>query len=88
MRDYLTLLLRRDTLLALGACLVVVDIVLRGFARSNRRDQAYRKQHHLDNPTGVLAQDRTDHHLEKHLPRYAAALLVAGVISVLTAFFR
>jgi hypothetical protein len=86
--DYLPLLLRRDTLLALGVCLVVVGIVLRGFARSNRRDQAYRKQHRLDNPEGDLAQDRTDQHLEKNLPRYAAACLLGGFALVVVAFFR
>lgn len=87
-RDYLPLLLRRDTLLALGVCLVVIGVVLRGFARSSRRDQAYRKQHRLDNPQGDLDQGDLDRHLEKNLPRYAGACLLGGIALVLIAFFR
>lgn len=88
MRELLPLLLRRDTLLALGVCLIVVGIILRGFARSSRRDQAYRKQHLLDSPGDDPVLDRTDQHLEQNLPRYAAAGLIVGLILVVTAFFR
>ena len=87
-RDYLPLLLRRDTLLALGVCLVVIGLVLRGFARSSRRDQAYRKQHHLDNPMDEPSQDRIDLHLEKNLPRYTAACFIAGFALVVIAMIR
>jgi hypothetical protein len=87
-RDYLPILLRRDTLQALGVCLVIIGLVLRGFARSSRRDQAYRKQHRLDNPANDPGQDRTDLHLEKHLPRYAAGCLIAGFALVVIAMLR
>lgn len=78
----------RDTLLAVGVCLVMVGIVLRGVARSNRRSQALRKQHLLDDPSTPDESDRTDRHLEKNLPRYAAGCIVVGLTLVVTAFFR
>jgi hypothetical protein len=86
--DYLDLLTRRDTLLALGWCLAIVGVVMRGLARSSRRDQALRRQQALDDPASTDGLDRTDRHLEKYLPRYATACIAAGLILVLTAFFR
>ncbi|HEX2862034.1 MAG TPA: hypothetical protein VHN79_10360 [Lacunisphaera sp.] len=86
--DYLELLTRRDTLLALGVCLVVVGVVLRGLARSARREQALRKQHQLENLALAEAPDRTERHLEQHLHRYAAGTIIAGVLMCVVAFFR
>ena len=80
--------MNRDTLLAAGGCLVMIGLALRGFARSNRRDQALRKQHRLDNPSSPDESDRTDRHLEKNLPRYAAGCISVGLILVVAAFFR
>lgn len=86
--DYLELLTRRDTLLALGACLVVIGVVMRGIARSGRRDQALRRQQALDDPLTAGGLDPADRHLEKYLPHYATGCILAGVILVLTAFLR
>jgi len=78
----------RDSLLAVGVCLVVIGVILRGIARSNRRDQALRKQHRLDNPSAPDESNRTDLHLEKNLPRYAAGCIIVGLSLVVAAFFR
>lgn len=73
-------------LVGVGACLVVVGFVMRGIARGNRRDQAYRKQHDLSacEPDDDNQPDVIDRHLEKWLPRYATACIAAGFATVLT----
>lgn len=86
--NFLDLLTRRDTLLALGVCLVIVGVVLRSIAKSGRRDQARRKQERLDHPTHPPATDRLDRHLELNLPRYAAGCLIAGLILFVVAWLR
>lgn len=86
--SYLELLTRRDILLALGSCLVVVGCVLRGIARSGRRDEALRKQHQLDNGSLGGETDRTDRHLEQYLPRYATIAICSGVVLLVVAFLR
>lgn len=80
--------MNRDALLAVGVSLVVAGIILRGVARSNRRDQALRKQHHLDDRTASDETDRADRHLEKYLPRYAAGCITIGLTLVIASFFH
>jgi hypothetical protein len=86
--SYLELIIRRDILLALGSCLVVVGCVLRGIARSGRRDEARRKQHQHDNgsPDGEIGS--TDRHLEQYLPRYATVAIGVGAVLLVAAFLR
>ncbi|MFZ5496717.1 MAG: hypothetical protein ACOZE5_15460 [Verrucomicrobiota bacterium] len=81
--------MNRGTLIALGACLVIVGVVLRGLARSNRRDQAFRKQHDLAaaEPDAGNQPDAFDRHLEKWLPRYAAFCIAAGFLAMLAALW-
>lgn len=72
----------RDLLLGVGACLVVVGVVMRGLARGSRREQARRKQHDLAAAETELAPapDAIDRHLEKWLPRYGTACVILGVM--------
>ena len=86
--DTVDVLTRRDTLRAVGVCLVVVGAVLRSLARSARRDQARRKQHQLENPADPPGVDAVDRHLENNLPRYAAGCLIVGGLLFVAAFFR
>jgi hypothetical protein len=87
--DYFVLLTRRDTLLALGACLVVVGFVLRGMARAGHRAQSLRKQHRLDNPLAKGNEaDQVDRHLEQYLPLYSTVAICVGVVLSVIAFFR
>jgi hypothetical protein len=86
--DFISLLTRRDTLLALGVCLVIVGVVLRGIARSGRRDQARRKQQRLAPRADLSEPDPVDQHLETNLPRYAAGCLIAGLVLCVAAFLR
>jgi hypothetical protein len=86
--SYLELLTRRDILLALGSCLVVVGCVLRGIARFGRRDEALRKQHLLDHGSLGEQADRTERHLEQYLPRYATVAICMGVVVLIVAFLR
>lgn len=86
--DVLDLLTRRDTLRAVGVCLVIVWAVLRSIARAGRRDQAWRKQHRLDDPADPPESDSVDRHLENNLPRYAAGCLIAGLILFVISFLR
>lgn len=74
----------RDLLVGVGACLVVIGVVMRGLARSSRRDQARRKQHDLAAADADLAPapDAFDRHLEKWLPRYGAACVAAGTLLI------
>jgi hypothetical protein len=86
--DYLELLTRRDTLLALGTCLVVIGIVLRGFARSSRRDRALRKQQMLDDPEPVLPPEPFSLWLENNIGRIAGIAIVAGILITIAGFWR
>lgn len=76
--------MNRDLLVGVGACLVVTGLVMRGLARSNRRDQALRKQHDLAaaDDDATPKPDAIDRHLEKWLPRYGAGCLVAGFVLI------
>ena len=82
-----------QTLLAIGVTLVMVGVVMRGFAASNRRDLARRKQHQLDErksrETGLSSQlDQPPGWLDKNLGLLANLVLVAGVVLTAVAFFR
>jgi hypothetical protein len=78
----------RDLLVGVGACLVVIGVVMRGLARSNRRDQAHRKQHDLAAADTDLAPapDAIDRHLEKWLPRYGAVCIAGGAFVIVLGF--
>lgn len=86
--DYLNLLTRRDTLFALGVCFVVVGVVLRGFARSSRRDQALRKQQMLDDPDSVTSPDPLSLWLENNIGRLAGIAIAAGILIIIAGFWR
>lgn len=82
-----------QTLLAIGVTLVMVGVVMRGFAASNRRDLARRRQHLLDDRKADTAgrggqMDQEPGWLEKNLGTLANALLVSGVLLTVVAFFR
>lgn len=80
----------RDLLVGIGGCLVVMGFVVRGLARSHRRDHALRKQHQLAaaEPESAGQPDAFDRHLVKWLPRYGAIAIIAGFALIVTAFVR
>ena len=82
-----------ESLLAIGVTLVMGGIILRGFAASNRRDLARRKQHRLDERrTGEARLNeqmgRPAGWFEKNLGLLANVILVAGVVISAVAFWR
>ncbi len=86
-------LISRDALLGLGVCLVMLGLVMRGFARNFRRDSARRKEHQRDerksgddNLSSQLEQP--PEWLEKNLGWLANLVLVAGVLIAVAAFSR
>ena len=86
-------LISRDVLLGLGVCLVMIGVVLRGFARSYRRDSARRKEHQRDerkagddNLSSQLEQPPG--WLEKNLGWLANLVLAAGVVIAAVGFAR
>ncbi len=85
--------LNRDALLGLGVCLVMLGVVMRGFARSYRRDSARRKEHRRDerktgddNLSSELEQP--PEWLEKNLGWLANLVLGAGVVIAAVGFIR
>lgn len=82
--------MNRGLLVGIGGCLVVVGFVMRGLGRSARRDQARRKQHELDAgaPDPEVAPDALDRHLEKWLPRYGSACVIAGFLAISLGLLR
>ena len=86
-------LISRDALLGLGVCLVMLGLVMRGFARNFRRDSARRKEHRRaecksddDNLSSQLEQP--PEWLEQNLGWLANLVLGAGVVIAIGAFFR
>ncbi len=82
-----------ETLLALGVTLVMVGVILRGFASTARRDLARRKEHRIDDRksadailTGELA--RPPGWFERNLGLLANVILIAGVVITVVAFNR
>lgn len=73
--------------------LVVVGIVLRGFARQSQRAEALRKQHELyhrklDAPHQPGAARVQRDWLERHLPVSANVVLGLGVLLTIASYFR
>jgi hypothetical protein len=82
-----------DNLLALGMTLVVVGIVLRGFARQSQQAQALRKQHELhhrrlDTPKQPVAGPAQPDWFERHLPLLASLVLGLGVLLTIASYVR
>jgi hypothetical protein len=81
-----------DNLLSLGMTLVVVGIVLRGFARQSQRSQALRKQHELhhrrlDAPDQPVAGPVQPDWFERHLPLLATLVLGLGMLLTIASYF-
>jgi hypothetical protein len=91
--EYLQVLTSRDTLLAVGVCLIFFGVVMRGLVRSNRRSMALRKQHELhlrkrgEESRAENVAEETEH-LEKYLPRYAAGCIITGLLLIVAALLR
>jgi hypothetical protein len=86
-------LISRDALLGLGVCLVMVGLILRGFASSVRRDLARRNQHWRDErksgDAGLNAQlEQPPGWWEKNLGLLANLVLLAGVVIAVVGFAR
>lgn len=86
-------LLSRDVLLGLGVCLVMLGLVMRGFARNFRRDSARRKEHRRDERKSgdddLSSQlEQPPEWLEKNLGWLANLVLGAGVVIATLAFTR
>jgi len=82
-----------ETLAAVGMTLVMVGIILRGFAAQSHRELARRKQHQLDERKSGDAflneqLERPPTWLERNFGRVANAVLLAGVALTAVAFFR
>ena len=82
-----------ETLLAVGVTLVMVGVILRGFASTARRDIARHKEHRIDDRksaaailTGELA--RPPGWFERNLGLLANLILVGGVVITVVAFTR
>ena len=82
-----------ETLLAVGVTLVMVGVILRGFASTARRDIARHKEHRIDDRksaaailTGELA--RPPGWFERNLGLLANLILVGGVVVTVVAFTR
>ncbi len=83
----------RDGLLAIGVMLVMVGIILRGFASNARRELARRKQHLLDDRKSSEADlnrqmELPPGWLKQHFGLVANTVLIAGLVITVVAFFR
>ena len=83
----------KSGLLAIGVSLIVVGIILRGFARDALRAHALRKQHELherklDEASRQAPLAAEPDWLERNLPTLANAVAVAGVVITIVSFFR
>jgi hypothetical protein len=82
-----------QTLLAVGVCLVMAGVVLRGFATSARREIARRKQHRSDERKSADAHlsgelDKPPGWFERHLGFIANSVLILGAIIAIIGFAR
>jgi hypothetical protein len=82
-----------ESLLAIGVTLVMVSLLLRGFAASSRRDSERRKQHLLDERrfggTDLTAQlERPPGWFEKKAGLLATVTLLSGLAITVLSFFR
>ena len=80
----------REILLPLGVSLCFVGIILRGFARGNRRAAALRRQHWLDTrkPGETDPAARETGWFEKNLSAIANTTAIAGLVITLVALSR
>jgi hypothetical protein len=81
----------RDALLGVGMCLVMLGLVLRGFASSIRRDLARRSQHRRDDrksgDASLNAQfEQPPDWWEQNLGKVANVVLGIGVLTALAAY--
>ncbi len=79
--------MNREALLAAGATLVMLGVILRGLAASQRRVAALRKQHELDERKPGESV-RPAPHLEKYLSRYANGAIALGLLLVVAGGLR
>lgn len=82
-----------ETLRAIGISLVMVGVVMRGFAASARRDLARRKEHRKDERKSHIAHLNDDLEkppgwFEQNLGLVANAILVTGVVVTVVGFTR
>jgi hypothetical protein len=82
-----------QTLLAVGVCLVMAGVVMRGFAASARRDLARRKQHRSDERKSADAYlsgelDKLPGWFERNLGLIANVVLIIGVVLAIIGFAR
>jgi hypothetical protein len=92
-REFFHQLTSRESLLGIGSTLIVIGIVFRSFARSNRRALALRKQdalrlRKLDEAGRAGCSELETTHWERHLPRYATGFIVAGLAVLAVSFLR
>ena len=85
--------LNRDALLGLGVCLVMLGLVMRGFARNFRRDSARRKEHRRDERKSgdddlSSRLEQPPEWREKNLGWLANLVLAAGVVIAVVGFVR
>lgn len=81
------------TLRAIGISLVMLGVVMRGFATSARREMARRKQHRSDERKLPIAHlndelEKPPGWLEQNLGLVANLILVAGVVITVVGFIR
>jgi hypothetical protein len=82
-----------QTLQAVGVTLVMIGVILRGFASSARRDLARRKEHRIDDRKSADARlseelARPPGWFERNLDLLANLVLVAGVVITVVGFAR
>lgn len=82
-----------ETLRAIGISLVMVGVIMRGFAASARRDQARRKEHRMDERKSHIAHlneelEKPPGWFEQNLGLIANVILVAGVVVTIAGFVR
>lgn len=83
----------RETLLAVGFCLIVAGLVLRGFASDARRRLARHRQHLLDERKSDAAgragnMAETPGWFTRNVGTVANVVLAAGALLVVVALFR
>jgi hypothetical protein len=76
-----------EPLVAVGVCLIVLGLVLRGIATAIKRRLANERQHQrLTGERSAEARPLT--HFERHAGRYARIAISLGVAITLVGFFR
>ncbi|HVZ65706.1 MAG TPA: hypothetical protein VG936_14165 [Lacunisphaera sp.] len=83
----------RETLLAVGFCLIVAGLVLRGFASDARRRLARHRQHLLDERKSEAAgrageMEEAPGWVMRNAGKVANTVLAAGTLTIVVALFR